>query len=168
MCSQQAKVLMKGVDDITLGMGGAADTLILAAQSGDTGLLQEQAKSIETLASSLQTMARDAIEGWVLSTIITYCDICSSTCISARRLKVFLFLYSFIYLFIFFSLVKFKLLNPIKIRLNTDKFVSSVRPKLYVFCVYTCREWRKGKGGQGGRRLPSCQRGWWIAHLKWL
>ena len=56
-------MLMKGVDDITLGMGGAADTLILAAQSGDTGLFQEQAKSIKTLASSLQTMAKDAMEG---------------------------------------------------------------------------------------------------------
>ena len=61
--SLQAKVLMKGVDDITLGMGGAADTLILAAQSGDAGLLQDQATSIKTLANSLQVMAKDAMEG---------------------------------------------------------------------------------------------------------
>lgn len=54
---------MKGVDDITLGMGGAADTLILSAQSGDAGLLSEQTKSIKTLTSSLQSMAMDAMEG---------------------------------------------------------------------------------------------------------
>ncbi len=54
---------MKGVDEVTLGMGGAADTLLLSARSGDPGLLKEQTKALKNLAMSLQTIARDAIEG---------------------------------------------------------------------------------------------------------
>lgn len=54
---------MKGVDDITLGMGGAADTLFLSAKSGDAGLRREQSKAINSLAFSLQTIAKEATEG---------------------------------------------------------------------------------------------------------
>ena len=56
-------MLMKGVDDITLGMGGAADTLFLSAKSGDPGLQQQQSKAIKHLASSLGTIADEALEG---------------------------------------------------------------------------------------------------------
>ncbi len=60
----QAKVLMRGVDDITLGMGGAADTLFLSAKSGDAGLQTQQTNAIKSLASSLQTIAKEAMEGY--------------------------------------------------------------------------------------------------------
>lgn len=62
--SPQAKVLMKGVDDITLGMGGAADTLFLSAKSGDEGLQMEQTEAIKNFASSLQAIANEAVEGY--------------------------------------------------------------------------------------------------------
>lgn len=65
--SEQAKVLMKGVDDITLGMGGAADTLFLSAKSGDVELQTEQTKAIKNFASSLQMIAKDALEGYIHS-----------------------------------------------------------------------------------------------------
>ena len=58
----QAKVLMKSVDDVSLGMGGAADTLFISARSGDEGLLSEQTKSIQTLVSSLHDIAHDSVE----------------------------------------------------------------------------------------------------------
>lgn len=54
---------MKGVDDITLGMGGAADTLFLSAKSGDEGLQKQQSQAIKDLASSLHTIAKEALEG---------------------------------------------------------------------------------------------------------
>ena len=54
---------MKGVDDVTLGMGGPADTLFISAKSGDPGLLAEQSKAIRSLASSLQDIAHDAVAG---------------------------------------------------------------------------------------------------------
>ena len=53
---------MKRVDDVSLGMGGAADTLFISARSGDHGLLTEQTKSIQTLAESLQDIAQDSVE----------------------------------------------------------------------------------------------------------
>ncbi len=53
---------MKSVDDVSLGMGGAADTLFISARSGDEGLLSEQTKSIQTLASSLHDIAHDSVE----------------------------------------------------------------------------------------------------------
>lgn len=56
-------MLMKGVDDITLGMGGAADTLLLSAKSGDAELQTQQTRAIKNLASSLQTIAEEALEG---------------------------------------------------------------------------------------------------------
>ena len=59
----QAKVLMKGVDDVTLGMGSPADTLLISAKSGDPGLLAEQSKAISYLASSMQDIVQDAVEG---------------------------------------------------------------------------------------------------------
>ena len=59
----QAKVLMKGVDDVTLGMGSPADTLLISAKSGDPGLLAEQSKAISHLASSMQDIVQDAVEG---------------------------------------------------------------------------------------------------------
>ena len=59
----QAKVLMRGVDDVSLGMSGPADTLLLSARSGDPTLLSEQGRAITELASSLGTVAQDALEG---------------------------------------------------------------------------------------------------------
>lgn len=59
----QAKVLMRGVDDVSLGMSGPADTLLLSARSGDPTLLSEQGKAITDLASSLSNIAQDALEG---------------------------------------------------------------------------------------------------------
>ena len=56
-------MLLKGVDDITLGMGVVADTLILSVQSGDDASLQSKETTIKTLASSLHSMAWDAMEG---------------------------------------------------------------------------------------------------------
>ncbi len=55
---------MKGVDDITLGMGGAADTLFLSAKSGDTGLQTQQTEAIKNFATSLQSIAKEAMEGY--------------------------------------------------------------------------------------------------------
>ena len=69
---KQAKTLMKGVDDITLGMGGAADTLFLSAKSGDPGLQMQQTKAIKGLASSLQSMANEALEGYMCSTLTSH------------------------------------------------------------------------------------------------
>ena len=60
---------MKGVDDVSLGMGGAADTLLLSAKSGDPTLLAEQTKAIQSLAESMEATAKDAIEGLVLEVI---------------------------------------------------------------------------------------------------
>lgn len=54
---------MRGVDDVSLGMGGPADTLLLSARSGDPTLLTEQSKAITELASSLQNVAQDALHG---------------------------------------------------------------------------------------------------------
>ena len=61
---------MKSADDVSLGMGGAADTLFISARSGDEGLLTEQTKSIQTLASSLHDIAQDSVE--------RYADTCSN------------------------------------------------------------------------------------------
>ena len=59
----QANVLMKDVDDITLGMSGPADSLLIAANSGDPALLEEQSRAIKSLASSLKSIAEDAVKG---------------------------------------------------------------------------------------------------------
>lgn len=53
---------MKNVDDVSLGMGGAADSLFISARSGDAGLLAEQSKSIKMLAESLHDIAQDSAE----------------------------------------------------------------------------------------------------------
>ena len=53
---------MKTIDNVSLGMGGAADTLLLSAKLGDPTLLVE---SIQTLADSLRKIAEDAVEGCV-------------------------------------------------------------------------------------------------------
>lgn len=53
---------MKSVDDVSLGMGGSADTLFISARSGDKGLLAEQTTSIKTLAESLHDIAQDSVE----------------------------------------------------------------------------------------------------------
>ena len=58
---------MKSVDDVSLGMGGAADTLFISARSGDEGLLSEQTKSIQMLASSLHDIAHDSVERYETS-----------------------------------------------------------------------------------------------------
>lgn len=55
---------MKGIDDITLGMGGAADTLLLSARSGDVDLQKEQTTALKNLVMSLKEIAKDAIEGY--------------------------------------------------------------------------------------------------------
>ncbi len=55
---------MKGVDDVSLGMGGAADTLLLSARSGDLSFLSEQSENIQTLATTLGEIAEDALEGY--------------------------------------------------------------------------------------------------------
>ena len=54
---------MRGVDDVSLGVSGPADTLFLSAQAGDPTLLSEQRKAIQELASSLNNIAQDALEG---------------------------------------------------------------------------------------------------------
>lgn len=54
---------MKNVDDITFGMSGPADALLLAVKSNDAELLKEQAESIKRLADSMLTVAKDAVEG---------------------------------------------------------------------------------------------------------
>ena len=61
-CSQ-AKRLMRSVDNVSLGVGGPADTLLIAARSGDPGLLQEQSSALTELAASLHNIAQDAVEG---------------------------------------------------------------------------------------------------------
>ena len=58
-------MLMKDVDEITLGMSGPADSLLIAANSGDPALLEEQARAIRSLAFSLQSVAEDAVQGSV-------------------------------------------------------------------------------------------------------
>ena len=66
-------MLMKSVDDVSLGMGGAADSLFISVRSGDQGLLAEQTKSIKTLAASLHDIAQDSMERWhtIISTQTT-------------------------------------------------------------------------------------------------
>lgn len=59
----QASGLMKGVDDITIGMSGPADTLIIAANSNDAILLEQQAVSIKRIADSMLAIAQDAVQG---------------------------------------------------------------------------------------------------------
>ena len=54
---------MKGVDDITIGMSGPADSLLIAANSADPALLSEQCKGILVLAASLKDIALDATQG---------------------------------------------------------------------------------------------------------
>ena len=54
---------MRGVDDISLGVSGPADTLFLSAQAGDPALLTEQSNAIRELATSLNNIAQDALEG---------------------------------------------------------------------------------------------------------
>ena len=63
LSSQQANALMKNVDDITFGMSGPADALLIAAKSNDSELLKEQAESIKRIADSMLTVAKDAVEG---------------------------------------------------------------------------------------------------------
>lgn len=59
----QAKKLVSSVDDVSLGVGGPADTLLIAARSGDPSLLSEQSTAMTELAASLQNIAQDAVEG---------------------------------------------------------------------------------------------------------
>ena len=54
---------MKGVDVVTLGMESPADMLLISAKSGDPSLLAEQSKAISHLASSMQDIVQDAVEG---------------------------------------------------------------------------------------------------------
>ena len=56
---------MRGVDDITIGMSGPADSLLIAANSGDPTLLDQQVKSITNLSSSLMTISKDSVQGYV-------------------------------------------------------------------------------------------------------
>lgn len=59
--------MLKSVDDVSLGMGGAADTLFISARSCDDGLLAEQTKSMQTLATSLHDIAQDSVERYTTS-----------------------------------------------------------------------------------------------------
>ena len=59
----QAKALMKGVDDLSLGMGGPADALVISAGSQDPTLLEEHTKNVKGLASTLRTVAMDSVAG---------------------------------------------------------------------------------------------------------
>jgi hypothetical protein len=59
----KAHVLMKDVDEITIGMSGPVDSLLIAANSKDLGLLNEQAESIMGLAKSMKAVSQDSIEG---------------------------------------------------------------------------------------------------------
>ncbi len=52
------------MDSITLGMGGAADTLLITARSGDSGLLEEQVQALQSLTASLRSIAKDAVAGY--------------------------------------------------------------------------------------------------------
>ena len=74
-------MLMKGVDDVTLGMGGPADTLLISAKSGDPGLLEEQSKAISDLASSLQDIAQDAVKGYVCVWLCGLLCVCVCVCV---------------------------------------------------------------------------------------
>ena len=62
LCILQAKVLLKGVDDITLGMSSAADSLLISAKYGDPGLFGERTRAIRQLASTLHTIAEESVE----------------------------------------------------------------------------------------------------------
>eukprot|EP00731_Ephydatia_muelleri_P020881 Em0013g608a len=59
----KAKALMKGVDGLSLGMGGPADALVIAAGSQDPTLLEEHTKNVKRLASTLHTVAMDSVAG---------------------------------------------------------------------------------------------------------
>ena len=61
---QQANALMKGVDDITIGMSGPPDSLLISANSNDPALLDEQICSITNLASSMMKISEDAVQGY--------------------------------------------------------------------------------------------------------
>ena len=56
-------MLMRRVDDVSLGLSGPADTILLSARSGDPTLLTDQGKAITELATSLGNVAQDALEG---------------------------------------------------------------------------------------------------------
>ncbi len=63
----QANALMKGVDDITIGMSGPADSLLISASSGDPALLDEQCRSVMELSKSMLKISQDSILGLVKS-----------------------------------------------------------------------------------------------------
>lgn len=60
----QASALMKDVDDITIGMSGPADSLLLSATSGDPALLDEQCRSIMRLSKSMLKISDDSVLGY--------------------------------------------------------------------------------------------------------
>ena len=62
----QAKALMKRVDNLSLGMSGPADALIISAASQDPALLEDHARNMKGLASTLQTVAMDSVAGLVV------------------------------------------------------------------------------------------------------
>ena len=64
---------MKGVDDITIGMSGPPDSLLISANSNDPALLDEQICSITNLASSMMKISEDAVQGYAyIDTYIMY------------------------------------------------------------------------------------------------
>ena len=54
------------MDDVTLGMSGAADTLFISAMSGDAGLLTEQTRAIKDYVSSLHSMTNEVMDRYGL------------------------------------------------------------------------------------------------------
>lgn len=54
---------MRGVDDVTIGMSGPADSLLISANSGDRSLLSDQVEAIGKLASSLKSITEDSVVG---------------------------------------------------------------------------------------------------------
>ena len=76
-------MLMHRVDDISLGISGPADTLLLSSRAGDPLLLSEQSKSLTELASSLHSIAEDAMEGWVVAAYCEFVYVCMCVCTNA-------------------------------------------------------------------------------------
>ena len=54
---------MSGIDNITIGMSGPADSLLIAANSKDSTLFEDQCSSISSIAKSMMSVSQDAIQG---------------------------------------------------------------------------------------------------------
>ena len=63
MGPSQANALMKGVDDITIGMSGPPDSLLISIGSGDPALLDEQCRSLKEISLSMMKISEDSVLG---------------------------------------------------------------------------------------------------------